>query len=379
MQSLNSTRPEDRITAPRNGPRDRPSIFKGAADRRSSGLSPFYVQTLGTQKPNASLPPMFLYSYADLTLSSDLSLPELERAPGIRNPGGADVSFTTSESVLTEPRALDWIHHWYAQEENPILSVARRGKDYLLRFPALADFAVSTDGRAVVTRSEPETTGATLRHLLLDQVLPRVLGHRGRLVLHASSVRFPAGVVGFVGDTGWGKSTLAASFHEAGLPFLGDDGLVLTDGSTTDGSTGTRAVPTYPGLRLSSRSMSALSLENLGGALMAEYSGKRRVSVPSTQRGEVMALAALFMLAPPSGPGGEDSVTVRRLSPRDACMEMVRHSFRLDVTDQKNTAHLLSAAARTAEDIPAFLIRFPRDFSSLRDVQAAVLEKVGDV
>ena len=83
-----------------------------------------------------------------------------------------------------------------------------------------------------------------MRHLLLDQVMPLVLS-RDRLVLHASAVATPAGAAAFIGFTGAGKSTLAASLSAAGFPILSDDCLVIE----RDGR-GFLARPFYPGARL---------------------------------------------------------------------------------------------------------------------------------
>jgi hypothetical protein len=120
--------------------------------------------------------------------------------------------------------------------------------------------------------SAPGTNDATLRHLLLDQVLPRVLAHRGHVVLHAASVRIHERIVAIAGTTGAGKSTLAASFLIAGHPLLSDDGLLLDPGPS-----GTLAQPTYPSLRLWPQTVERLFAEAPTMEPMAHYSTKRRL------------------------------------------------------------------------------------------------------
>jgi serine kinase of HPr protein (carbohydrate metabolism regulator) len=70
-------------------------------------------------------------------------------------------------------------------------------------------------------------TSATVEHLYLNQVLPLALSRQGKLVLHGSAVDIGGQGVAFLGESGRGKSTLAASFATEGTRFLTDDGLLL--------------------------------------------------------------------------------------------------------------------------------------------------------
>jgi len=47
--------------------------------------------------------------------------------------------------------------------------------------------------------------------------------------LHCTAVVVNGGAVGFLGDCGYGKSSLAAAFLQAGYPLLTDDLLVLKE------------------------------------------------------------------------------------------------------------------------------------------------------
>ncbi len=72
-----------------------------------------------------------------------------------------------------------------------------------------------------------------------------MLTHTGRLVLHASCIRLQDRVLVFVGETGQGKSCLAASFDAAGYPLLSGDSVVVVPHPD-----GPRILPTYRSLRL---------------------------------------------------------------------------------------------------------------------------------
>ena len=71
------------------------------------------------------------------------------------------------------------------------------------------------------------------------------LSLRGFAVLHASAVVTPFGACAFAATSGTGKSTLAASFQNAGYPTLTDD--CLLHRVPRDAIYG---VPSYPSVRL---------------------------------------------------------------------------------------------------------------------------------
>ena len=66
-------------------------------------------------------------------------------------------------------------HAWAFPDGTPWTEFHRRGRDYLLRFPELADFEVSHDGRSVRAWPAPGITQETVRHLYLNQALPLAL------------------------------------------------------------------------------------------------------------------------------------------------------------------------------------------------------------
>ena len=97
----------------------------------------------------------------------------------------------------------------------------------LLRFPGLADYEVSADGLKIRCFPEAEVSAATVDHLYANQVLPLALSRLGKIVIHAAAVETGGKGIAFVGESGLGKSTLAASFATSGLRLLADDNLVI--------------------------------------------------------------------------------------------------------------------------------------------------------
>jgi ABC-type multidrug transport system fused ATPase/permease subunit len=153
------------------------------------------------------------YSICNIALESDLRLPELEWAEG-RTP---EIRFLMTRRALSDSADCEWVHNWTLPDGTPWLAIGRQARGYLLRFQEMADFAVSRDAREILCYAASDTPSETVRHLLLDQVLPLVLSSRGQLVVHGSAVLTPGGTIAFVGDSGSGKSTLASSFTEDGM------------------------------------------------------------------------------------------------------------------------------------------------------------------
>ena len=309
------------------------------------------------------------YTYADVTLASTFPVRELNLVRDDTLRGCPAFAVRLLDGPPAEPMGTGWRHHWYSDVGDLTLSLATSGDGFLLRFPGLADFVVSTDARRIAAWPGPGTNRETLRHLLLDQVLPRMLGHVGRLVLHASSVEVDGRAIAFAGETGRGKSTLAASLHACGCPLLGDDGLIVTacDDHTI-------AIPTYCGLRLWPPSVAPTVDRTLSQAPSAQDSDKRRLELPAKSGSEPMPLAALYVLAPPPD-DNEAEIGVTRFSGRDACIELIRHAFQLDVGDRERAARLLATASEVAERLPVFGLKYPRDYGFLPAVRSTILDR----
>ena len=77
--------------------------------------------------------------------------------------------------------------------------------------------------------------GIDVRHLFLDSVIPLILSRREPLVLHASAILFDGRAIAFIGTSGQGKSTLAASHSQLGYSLISDDYLVFRHDLRTSG------------------------------------------------------------------------------------------------------------------------------------------------
>ncbi len=282
------------------------------------------------------------YTYADVTLASTFPVRELNLVrddPLRRRPAFA---VRLLDGPPAEPMGTGWRHHWHSDVGDLTLSLATSGDGFLLRFPGLADFVISRDTRRIAAWPPRKPTTRPCIHLLLDQVLPRLLGHLGRLVLHASAVEVDGRAIAFAGQTGRGKSTLAASLHQAGCPLLCDDALIVAAGEE------------HPRPAHLSR---AAAVAVLGGCHRPPHPARgadgpllRQAPARGSRRmrtGAAAAGGALPARTAPQDDAGQIEVT--RLSARDACIELIRYSFQLDVTDRELAGRLLAGASEVAE------------------------------
>lgn len=241
----------------------------------------------------------------------------------------------------------------------------RSGDGYLLRFPDLADFEVSADGTEVVAHPAEGTDEITVEHLYINQLVPLALSRQGRPAFHASAVTVPGGAVAFLGKTGMGKSTLAASFALQDAEFLTDDALLIEE--TTDGCL---ALPSHASVRLWEDSVEALVGDDIPKAHAISYTDKARLLAGDAlaYSADPQPLLAAFVLE------REDvaAVDIRTLTGLDRYMAWVGNSFLLDIEDHDLLARHFEWTHRISGSVPTFALDYPRDYGILPNVRDAV-------
>ncbi len=307
-----------------------------------------------------SLP--YQHVYAGHVLASALLLPELLAAAD----GSAADFRVESIADRTFPDAADchWRHDFTDANGGVTLSCARIDSDYFFRFPGVAEAKTSRAGGIQLWR-DPAANFESLRHVLLDQILPRLLAQRGHLVLHGSAVRSADGrTMVMLGDSGQGKSTLAGAYALSGGRLLTDDCVVLDFANDR-----VRAVRSYPGLRLWPDSLTTLFAERSAeSAPMAHYSDKRRLTVDAPGADRAAIDAILVLQRPPA----DGAIAIAPLPPQAACMALVRNSFQLDLGDHALVGQHLTLAAAASRQVPVLSLAYPRDYARLPDVISAL-------
>jgi hypothetical protein len=308
------------------------------------------------------------YRWASLVIESDVPLPELPAAGRQRTPDVVVSRAPVRVSKAVRARC----HVWRLPDGTRWASVAKGDGEHVLRFRHFAEFAVANRGRSIGWRAPATTRPETIRHLLLDQVLPAVAFDHAFVGLHASAVVVGGEGVAFAGPTSRGKSTLAASFAIDGHPVVTDDCLML---QWRRGEP--RAVPSYPSLRLWKDSVDSLLGHIPGLTPVAEYTSKLRVGARMSAIGfrrNPVKVRRIYVLD-----GRRGAARIEPLSCRQAYIELLKIMFRLDPLDRLAAHREMAALATLAQSVSVARLRLPSRLDSLGDVRRAVIADLARV
>ena len=302
------------------------------------------------------------YRAYGLILDSQEPLTELE-PPSDQTPvGEADVWLEVCDAP-PDPAAID-PESTALEDAWPLIQ--REAAGYRLSFDEDSVFWVAENGRTIrcFTGSTPTHTR---NHYLLDHVLPRALHLMGKSPLHATAVTTSVGVLAFVGETGMGKSTIAAAFASLGSSLVSDDCLVLHE---QEGRI--LAVPSYAGLRLYA-DVSETLFQRVPSTQVAHYTSKQRITTELALAGEPELLSAVFAL---ERVPDLDAPVLGRLGPADATMALATGAFRMDMEHARLHREQLRFFAAVARVVPVWRCQVPDDLSKLLGTATAILEAV---
>ena len=308
------------------------------------------------------------YRVFGLVVSSELPLPELPCCSG----AAAHIVVRRAAAGQVEPARFATRHEWRASGE-VTCRVARGEEGYLLSLGPV-DFLFTVD-RQVLCAPLPGTGEGLVRHLLLNQVLPRCLAHTGELVLHASAVTLPDGrTVAFIGEAGRGKSTLAFYCHGKGARLVDDDCVLLR--ISEQGATVCGGVPT---VRLHIASLNGLGADPAAFAPVAGGSDKWQMYLGHTisRQAAPVELDALFLLGAGDTGSTVDSVWIEPATGRAAVVTLAGSAFNLDPSAHDTMVRTFRHVSRLVNAVPVYHLRYPREYALLPQVWQALLAHSG--
>ena len=214
-----------------------------------------------------------------------------------------------------------------------------------------------------------------LRHLLLNQIIPRYLATMGRLVLHASAVTLENGKsVAFLGNSGFGKSTLVSSFHRNGARLINDDCILLECVESS-----VKVIGGMVGIRLFPDSVNAVFTEASGFTNYTPYTDKQQLFLKDhvgEKAQEPCVLDAMFLLNDPKEKSA-DEISIQPVSGSEAMMGMIYSAFSLDPSDRKMLAGNFNNVGQAISDsMGIYSLQYPRVHEHLAEVRAAVIKQV---
>jgi hypothetical protein len=238
-----------------------------------------------------------------------------------------------------------------------------------LRWRGLFEFLISSDGRRIGYRSLDGASHESLSAYLLGQVLSFALVASGAEPLHGTAVAVGAKAIAFIGDCGYGKSTLGAALLARGCPIVTDDVVAM------DERRGRWWVhPGIPRIKLYPAVARHL-LADARGTPMNHITPKLIIPLarPMTAS-RPLELSAIYVLSRPRRRA--DRVRIDPLAGQEAFLEIVRGAFNLMVVDRQRLANQFAFAERLTGSVPIRRLTYPRNLAVLPDVCEAIEEDV---
>ncbi len=240
-------------------------------------------------------------------------------------------------------------------DENRKVEVWAASPGTLLRVSGGSDFYITSNGEAIVRvgevqgyASQGEIQSSSVlsgldREILLGPALVLALVIRGTWSLHASAVTCQGKTIAFVGESGRGKSTLAAYLSNAGWHLVADDILPVTGLPH-----GLRAWPHFPQMKL--------PIDMQPGVRLPEH-------IP-------LNIVCELALA-----GPDDLAEVKLLPPKQAIRVLLSQVAGTRLFDKSLLEKHLDFCAKAAEEIPVYQLVYPHRKDALPEIKE-LLEKL---
>jgi len=295
-----------------------------------------------------------MYSYVTygLGVSSILPLPELTAMEGVN----ADVTIRLGKSGREVPETD---HNGSYFELTP--------QEAYLYWEQVGGFVVR-EGKEITVDRLPGVEDSLLRLPLLGAVFSAAIHQRGYLGLHGSAVAIDGQAVVFVGASGQGKSTTAASLYARGHTLLADD-LVVLDMNHESGVP--MLYPSFPQLKLFPEAAAA----SLGDdpeslpRLMVGIEKRSRVAKTGFSP-QPVPLKCIYILRT------DPAFAIEDLLPQEQIVQLIQQSygalvFKLWLKGAAAAAHLRKCVA-LANSVPLRWLKRPRDLESLSELAQLV-------
>ena len=257
------------------------------------------------------------------------------------------------------PEKGDWFKHARLSD----------GADYV-EWSGLFEFLVSADGRRIACSELDGASAESFQTYLLGQVLSFALIKQRIDPLHSTTVLIDGVAVAFLGDCGYGKSSLGAAFLQAGYHLLTDDLLVLKE-------EGNRflAYPGPPRIKLFPRVARSLLGERVNGTPMNSETSKLVIPLDQNERVSPRAafpLKAIYVLTPPRSGSRSHRINIRSLSAQRAFIELIQNTFNTVIVEPERLKRQFVLASRLAGIVPVKSLSYPRKLARLPAVREAV-------
>lgn len=228
----------------------------------------------------------------------------------------------------------------------------------------------SPDQVIQISRGKSIST-SRFNHTILHAFIPQLMALRNDVVLHTTSVVIDGQCYLFAGDSGMGKSTLAAGFANEGYTIYSEDIARIE----FDPAGQPCAHPSYPGVRL--RGNSFLLPDDRRTNAQGRFGlPKFRVNVStSTVSQPARPVRAIFFLRRGTTVGPR----ISRLTPMQAIRPILKSSFLQSLPKETRSRESFTRAIAIAKSIPSYELRYKRSSAHFRNFVAQLLQQLSQL
>ncbi len=230
----------------------------------------------------------------------------------------------------------------------PFYYVTCSDQGYVLRIPATCEFRISPGLDRLECRVASGDDAEKAAVLLVGMVPAVLLGLAGHCVLHGSAVRIDGKTVAVVGDSGRGKTTLAALLCAAGAELVTDDVLRLELSRTVE------CVAGPVELRLRQGASELVELFPTGTPVRTTSDGRTAITVEPAPRRSVLDAIVVPYLDRDAA-----EISSARCSRADAFFELASAPRIEGWRHPELLSRQFDQLAEVVEAVPALAVRCP--------------------
>ena len=291
----------------------------------------------------------YVYIAYGLKIASQIAIPEFADIETID--GNAEVEMTFLEDKLPQ----DCVPVEVAAEEMALQSQP----DFALLYMKDTGVFIVEKGQKITIVPNPQASLIKIRQTAIGKAMAILLCQRKYLILHGSGVLLNGSVAIFLGNSGDGKSTTAATLHRLGHPLITDDvaAIDLTRNATIH--------PTYPQLKLAETTGQALGYRSLGKLDSPLNKHWYRFSQVTEQK--PLSVGAIYVLAKGS------QLQIESLPPQKALTVLMQHSSHNLLFHQQEMHHFLQCTT-LARRVPVYRLQRSFDLDLLSQLGKSLEE-----
>lgn len=195
---------------------------------------------------------------------------------------------------------------------------------------------------------------------LLGGCMAVALNQRGYLILHASAVKVNNKAIAFIGDKGWGKSTMARAFIAQGHQFITDDVLAIDLNNNCP-----RVFPSFPQLKLCPDAVVAMGEDPQMLPRVMPQINKRQYRLKQYFSTELVPLQSIYLL------GKAKQLQITKIAAANSILPLLAHSygarFGKKLLQLGEGEHFLQCS-KLASNIKIYYLQRPSNISLLTNI-----------